>query len=51
MIGDSATLKTTALSIGIVELIEEMGEARVNEIADRLDRPKSIVHGHLTTLE
>jgi DNA-binding transcriptional ArsR family regulator len=53
MIGDSdsATLKTTALSIEVVELIEEMGEARVSEIADRLDRPKSTVHGHLATLE
>jgi DNA-binding IclR family transcriptional regulator len=53
MIGDSdsATLKTTALSIEVVELIEEMGEGRVSEIADRLDRPKSTVHGHLATLE
>lgn len=47
----SNTLKTTAQSIEILELIQEMGGARVSELADHLERPKSTVHGHLATLE
>lgn len=48
--GDSKTLQTTATSIRILELLEEMDGARVSEIADRIDSPKSTVHGHLATL-
>jgi len=47
----SKTLQTTATSIEILELLEELDGARVSEIADRLGRPKSTVHGHLATLE
>lgn len=47
---DSKTLRTTATSIEILELLEEIDGARVSEIAERMDRPKSTVHGHLTTL-
>jgi len=47
----SKTLKTTATSLEVLDHIEEMGGARVSEIARRLDRPKSTVHGHLATLE
>jgi len=47
----SKTLQTTATSIEILELLEEMDGARVTEIADQLNRPKSTVHGHLSTLE
>jgi len=47
----SKTLQTTATSIEILELIEEMGGARVSELAERTGRPKSTIHGHLATLE
>lgn len=47
----SKTLQTTATSIEILELLEELDGARVSEIADQLGRPKSTVHGHLATLE
>lgn len=47
----SRTLQTTATSLEILELIEEMDGARVSEIADRLGSPKSTAHGHLATLE
>ena len=46
----SKTLQTTATSMEILELIEEMEGARVSELAERTDRPKSTVHGHLSTL-
>lgn len=45
------TLQTTVTSIEILELLEEADGARVSEIAERLDTPKSTVHGHLATLE
>ena len=48
---ESNTLKTTAVSIEVLEIIEEMGSARVSELAERIGRPKSTVHGHLTTLQ
>jgi DNA-binding IclR family transcriptional regulator len=47
---NSKTLQTTATSIAILELLEEIDGARVSEIAERMDRPKSTVHGHLATL-
>ncbi|MDR9381355.1 MAG: IclR family transcriptional regulator [Natronomonas sp.] len=46
----SKTLRTTATSIAVLELLEEIDGARVSEIAERMDRPKSTIHGHLTTL-
>lgn len=49
-VSGSNTLKTTAASIEILEIVEEMGGARVSELAERTGRPKSTVHGHLTTL-
>lgn len=47
----SNSLQTTATSMEVLELIEEMDGARVSELAERMDRPKSTVHGHLTTLK
>jgi DNA-binding IclR family transcriptional regulator len=46
----SKTLKTTALSIEILEFLEEADRARVSEIAEQMDRPRSTIHGHLATL-
>ena len=46
----SKTLKTTATSIEILELLEDVNGARVSEIAERMDKPKGTVHGHLATL-
>jgi IclR family acetate operon transcriptional repressor len=47
----SKTLQTTETSIEILKLLEEMDGARVTEIADTIERPKSTIHGHLSTLE
>lgn len=47
----SKTLRTTETSIEILKLLEGMDGARVSEIADRIERPKSTIHGHLATLE
>ena len=47
---NSKTLKTTATSIEVLHLVEEMEGARVSELASRLEAPKSTVHGHLATL-
>jgi len=47
----SDTLQTTATSMKVLELIEEMDGARVSELAERIGRPKSTVHGHLMTLQ
>lgn len=43
-------LKTTATSIAILEHLEEVTKARVSEISESMDLPKSTVHGHLATL-
>jgi DNA-binding IclR family transcriptional regulator len=48
--GNSRTLRTTATSIEVLELVEELDGARVSEIATRMDKPKSTIHGHLATL-
>lgn len=48
---DSKTLQTTATSIEILELLEEFNGARVTELAEHMDAPKSTIHGHLATLE
>jgi DNA-binding IclR family transcriptional regulator len=47
---NSRTLKTTATSIEILELLEEADGARVSEIARWMDKPKGTIHGHLATL-
>jgi DNA-binding IclR family transcriptional regulator len=46
----SKTLQTTATSLEVLELLDEMDGARVSEIAERMEAPKSTVHGHLSTL-
>lgn len=43
-------LGTTITSIEILKLLEDMGGARVSEIAERMETPKSTIHGHLMTL-
>jgi len=48
---NSETLQTTASSIEILELLEELNGARISEIADKMGRPKSTVHAHLATLK
>lgn len=47
----SRTLKTSALSFEIVELLVELDGARVTEVANQLDIPPSTAHTHLATLE
>lgn len=44
-------LGTTVTSIKILQLIKEMNGARVSEIAERMQTPKSTIHGHLMTLK
>lgn len=53
MTGDDepAGLKTTATSIAVLKLLEEHDGARVSELAERMDKPKSTIHGHLATLK
>jgi DNA-binding IclR family transcriptional regulator len=46
----SKQLQTTATSIDVLELLAELDGARVTELAERMDRPKSTIHGHLATL-
>ena len=45
------TLQTTATSLEVLELLGEVDGARVTEIAERMEVPKSTIHGHLATLE
>lgn len=47
----SKTLQTTATSMEILKLLESLNGARVSEIAERMEAPRSTVHGHLTTLK
>lgn len=49
--GNSKTLKTTATSIEILEYLEEANGAGVSEIAAKMEKPKSTIHGHLATLK
>lgn len=48
---ESQTLQTTTTSIEILEFLEAESGARVSEIADSMEIPKSTVHGHLATLK
>jgi DNA-binding IclR family transcriptional regulator len=43
-------VKTTEKTLEILELLKELDEAGVSELADRLDMGKSAVHNHLSTL-
>lgn len=43
-------LGTTVTSLKILQLLETMDGARVSQIADRMESPKSTVYGHLATL-
>lgn len=45
------TLQTTMTSIKILEFLEKSNGARVSEIAEQMETPKSTVHGHLVTLK
>lgn len=47
---DANTLQTTATSLDILDLLDESSGARVSEIAEQMEMPKSTVHGHLATL-
>lgn len=47
---NSKSLTTIERSFEIIELIMEMNGARVSEIADTLDLPRSTVHNYLGTL-
>ncbi|WP_424005201.1 IclR family transcriptional regulator (plasmid) [Haloarcula salina] len=47
---ESKTLQTTATSIEILELLDELEGARVTEVAEHMGIPKSTIHGHLATL-
>jgi len=44
------TLETTARSLEVIEAVRALGGARITELADHLDRNKSTVHNHLSTL-
>lgn len=48
--GESRTLQTTRTSIEVLKLLEELDGARVSELADQMDRPRSTIHSHLKTL-
>lgn len=47
----SKTLQTTATSAEILKVLDKFEGARVSEVAERMEMPKSTVHGHLATLE
>lgn len=47
----TARLRTTELSLRILELVREQGGARLGEVVDRVDVSKSTVYKHLATLE
>lgn len=44
-------LRTTELSLRILEVVQERGGARLGEVGDRVDVSKSTVYKHLETLE
>lgn len=53
MAGDerSNVLRTTATSIEILNLLDKFDGAGITQLADHMGKPKSTVHGHLTTLK
>ncbi|WP_267643372.1 IclR family transcriptional regulator [Haloarchaeobius amylolyticus] len=44
------TIRSDETLLSIVEVVEDLGEAGVTEIAEQVDVSKSTVHGHLATL-
>jgi DNA-binding IclR family transcriptional regulator len=44
------THETTSTSLEILEALDDLGTATVSQIAEKVDRPPSTVHGHLSTL-
>ena len=48
---DSRQIKTTTTVFGIIEYIQNNEQATLGDITDSLDKAKSTVHAHLTTLE
>ena len=44
------TLKTSGVTLEIIELLKEKGGARVTELAEEIDRVPGTVHAHLATL-
>ncbi|SFB86078.1 transcriptional regulator, IclR family [Halobiforma haloterrestris] len=44
------TIQTTKTSLEVVHTLQEIGPARLSEIADRLDMAESTTHRHLQTL-
>lgn len=44
------TLQTSKTTLDIIRALEDMGEARVTELADELNMASSTVHSHLATL-
>lgn len=47
----SNTLGTTATSMEVLTLLDELDGAGITELADHMDMPKSTIHGHLSTLK
>ena len=45
------SVKSVGTTLRIVEMLKELGDAGVTELATALDLPKSTVHNHLVTLE
>ena len=48
---NNRTLKSTELTLAILDLLKEQNGARVTEIAEMLNRAASTIHIHLSTLE
>jgi DNA-binding IclR family transcriptional regulator len=46
----SENIQSTEISFTLLEQIKEEGSVSVSELADAVDRPKSTVHRHLSTL-
>jgi len=44
------TIKSTALSFRIIEYIHDVESATLPEIVDQFEKPKTTLHGHLSTL-
>lgn len=44
------TLQTTSTSMELLDVLAELEKAGITTLAERVDKPKSTVHGHLATL-
>lgn len=49
--GGSRTVKSSATAFAIIEILDQLDQAGVSEVADEIDLAKSTVHKHLATLE